>query len=289
MELCSLEDAFPDIGASGPSKEERRAAKKKAKRCKGSIAPGADASSGDPDPDRPFVKKLGEVSAMMPYGEAFPDLSGVARDSVPAFRTTAGVAAATTESFKMPNLPGAACSFSDPGLPSYFGKDVEDEEGFADYSPNPTDLAGYMLGGPAPPAAATGAGSAVLPDVPATDAWKPLTPAGARSAYFQEFPPGSRPRTQSRTVERVEPDLIQVVSPREDIRKGGAGAPLKTSDTTDTTREQLLQRIQDLTKRLDELETRATRNSQQEILIFVGAGLGLLLTFDLAMRLRASR
>lgn len=290
MELCSLDDAFPDIGKQGPSKEERRAARKKAKRCKGPANDYLTADERQPasvpegtpatDPDRPAVKRLGEVSALMSYNDAFPELSEVVRDSFRSRPSTNG-----GEEFRMPTLPGANTTFTDPGLPGYFGKDVDDEEGFADYSASPADTAGYRLSGSGTAAAETtiskAEGSPVLPIPSVADVWKPLTPAGANTAYFGKLPaPGGR------VVERVEPALPEgpkvVVSPSVDKRVGGAS--VKEPELSDVTRDQLMKRIQDLQKRLEELETKATRNSRSEILVFVGAGLFLLVSFDLAMR-----
>jgi uncharacterized protein involved in exopolysaccharide biosynthesis len=83
----------------------------------------------------------------------------------------------------------------------------------------------------------------------------------------------------------VEPELpTMVVSPAEDVRRSGTTGAPTTATTTDTTREALLKRIQDLTKRLDDLETRSARNSQQEVLVFTAAGLGLLVLLDLTVR-----
>lgn len=280
MELCSLDDAFPDIGKQGPSKEERRAARKKAKRCKGPAeayltADERPVETSAVDPDRPAVKRLGEVSALMSYNDAFPDLSGVARDAIP-FHTRPSTNGG--EEFRMPTLPGANTTFTDPGLPGYFGKDVDDEEGFADYSANPADTTGYRMSGAGK---AGSGGSPTLPTPSLSDVWKPLTPAGATTAYFGKLPaPGGR------VVERVEPALPEgpkvAVNPTEAARKGGA--PVKDPELSDVTRDQLMRRIQDLQKRLEELETKASRNSQKEILVFVGAGLFLLVSFDLALR-----
>ena len=307
MELCSLDDAFPDIGKQGPSKEERRAARKKAKRCKGPAEayltaderPAGVVPEGIPatDPDRPAVKRLGEVSALMSYSDAFPDLSGVVRDAAP-FHTRPSTNGG--EEFRMPTLPGANTTFTDAGLPGYFGKGEDDEEGFADYSANPADVTGYRMSGAssgAPSGASSGAAdeskgvgkagsgstaaSPMLPTPSLSDAWKPLTPAGATTAYYGRLPPPG-----GRVVERVEPALPEgpkvAVNPSEAPRRGGAS--VKEPEMSDVTRDQLMRRIQDLQKRLEELETKATRNSQKEILVFVGAGLFLLVSFDLAIR-----
>jgi hypothetical protein len=255
-------------------------------------APDPDRPAANPLPDVPPLKRLGEVSSLTAIADAFPDLSGVVRGG-PKWRTTplteelVGEAAdETAEGFGMPRLPKASCTFTDAGLPGYFGKGLEDEEGFADYSGVPGDDPGYRLipatldgsfeaKGAAKPAGMT------LPVPSVKDVWKPLTPAGATTSFYSSLPaPGGR------VVERVEPELpTMVVSPAEDQRRGGtAGAPTTAQTTTDATREALLKRIQDLTKRLDDLETRTARNSQQEVLVFTAAGLGLLVLLDLTVR-----
>lgn len=321
MELCSLEDAFPEInkqtiqgsgaslgtslsaasqgtvaplGCTKASKEERRA-KRKAKKAASASAP---TTLPDPDrqavvqlPDVPPLKRLGEVSALTTLADAFPDLSGVTRMG-PKWRTSpltdelVGEADPEAEGFGMPRLPGSSCTFSDPGLPGYFGKGLDDEEGFADYSGAPGDDPGYRLipatlDGSFEAKGAAKAAGGLLPTPSVKDVWKPLTPAGARTAFYSSLPaPGGR------IVERVEPELpTMAVEPTEDTRRQGtAGAPTTAQSTMDATREALLKRIQDLTKRLDDLETRSARNSQQEILVFTAAGLGLLVCFDLVVR-----
>lgn len=272
------------IGCAGnrASKEERRARKKKRRE----PVPDPD-RQGVPPPDVPPLKRLGEVSSLATLGDAFPDISGVARIG-PKWRTTPltdELVGKDEEGFGMPRLPGSACTFTDAGLPGYFGKDLDDEEGFADYSAAPGDDPGYRL----IPATldssfeATGvakAGSA-LPTPSVVDVWKPLTPAGSRTAMV-----GSLPAPGGRVVERVEPALpVMAVEPTSEALRG---APT-TAKTTDTSREQLMKRIQDLTTRLEELEGRASRNSQQEVLLFTAAGLGILVCFDLAVRAATRR
>ena len=298
MELCSIEDAFPNIGKKEtqppvpgctdmkPSKEERRAQKKKAKRCKDAAPPAA--AVPEPDPDRPSVKRMGEVPVLMKYDDAFPDLSGIVRDT-PVFRTTALAAPSElgsddTESFKMPLLPKSSCGFSDQGLPDYFGKGLDDDEGFADYSRAPGDNPGYTLIPPtlhssfeAAGVAKAGALSGTLPVPSLSDVWKPLTPAGARTAVFNQLPaPGGQ------VIERLEPVLpVQEVKPASEKPAGAAlVAPRGEAD-----KEQLLKRIKDLTKRLESLEQINVQNSKQDVLLFVGIGFALLVSFDIAMRI----
>jgi hypothetical protein len=298
MELCSIEDAFPNIGKketqvavpgctdTKPTKEERRALRKKAKRCKDAAPPAA--AVPEPDPDRPSVKRMGEVPVLMKYDDAFPDLGTIVRDT-PAFRTTALPESSEpsekgTESFRMPRLPSSSCLISDPGLPGYFGKDIDDDEGFADYSAAPGDNPGYVLVPPtldssfeAAGAAKAGALSGTLPVPSLSDVWKPLTPAGARTAVYKDLPaPGGH------VIERVEPELpIQEVKPLNEKPTGAALISMRGEDD----KEHLLKRIKDLTKRLDDLEQQNRQNTKPDLLLFVGIGMAMLVSFDVVMRM----
>jgi len=284
MELCSIEDAFPKISGhdhserkelptaptgcldSKPSKEERRAAKKKAKRCK-AIAPSVleelEAQEGQgqvPDPDRPAVKRLGDVPAFVSYADAFPDISG------------------SFEGFSIPKITGSSCATNTEGLPAYFLRGEDDEEGFANYSGMQGDNPGYqMVPAAIPRVDAKGvekAGSDASLPAPNMDMnWKPLTNAAATTAYFTEEPLNieSTNTTTAKTSGVVQqPSTIK----RE---------PAQVNDQ----RDMLLKQISELTKRLDDLERKTPRNTQKELLMFVGTGLVLLVSFDIA--LRASR
>ena len=295
MELCSIEDAFPNIGKketqvpvpgctdTKPTKEERRALRKKAKRCKDAAPPAA--AVPEPDPDRPSVKRMGEVPVLMKYDDAFPDLGAVVRDT-PTFRTTAlpEPSDKDTESFKMPVLPKSSCLISEQGLPDYFGKGLDDDEGFADYSPSHGDNPGYVLVPPtldssfeAAGVAKAGALSGTLPVPSLSDVWKPLTPAGARTAIYNDLPaPGGH------VIEHIEPELpVQEVKPLNE-KPVGAALVLPRGDED---REKLLKKIQDLTKRLDDLEHRNGQQSKQDVLLFVSIGIVILASFDIAMRI----
>lgn len=251
MELCSLEDAFPEIAKAGPGKEERKAAKKKAKRCKGPALDYLKAQDGEPvDPDRPAVKRLGEIPPFVPYSDAFPDLSGT-----------------ISEGFKLPVLPGSNCLVGDQGLPAYFGKGVEDEEeGFQN----------QVFDGGFEGVGALKAGSNVgLPAPNTSDNWKPLTDASATTAFFSKLP-------TSMGAKIVKPAEKADLVPDEKIfNLATASAAVET-----TARDTLLMKIQELTKRLEDLEKQhgPQRNTQKELLMFVGAGLFLLFSFDVAVR-----
>lgn len=279
MELCSIEDAFPKIEGhehserkalptaptgsldSKPSKEERRAAKKKAKRSK--EAP-IDQFVGEEnthvsDHDRPAIKRLGDVPAFVPYSEAFPDISG------------------SFEGFSIPKISGGACVTNTEGLPAYFLRGADDEEGFANYSGLHGDNPEYQLVPTAIPSfdakgvEKAGSGES-LPAPNSKVDWKPLTGAKATTAFLDAMP--------------LKIDSTNI-SPAKT-----SGVPLLTSTLkrepstqNDHHRDMLLKQIQILTKRLDDLERRAPqKNSQKDILMFVGTGLFLLVSFDIALR-----
>ena len=290
MELCSLEDAFPKIeihnhterkeipeGKSTPSREERKAARKKAKRCKGPALQYLEAQDSgslvEQDPDRQGFKRLGEVPAFVSYADAFPDISG------------------SIEAFKLPKLPSSNCLITDQGLPAYFGKGLDDEEGFANYSSAKGDNPGYelipgTLAGfeeKTDGAAATGEGASSLPAPSISNSWKPLTAAKTTTAF-----------TGSRTVERVEPNVPEVVAPVYDTHPTKKELPVAGTDQytrgnipgpEDAAREKLIKQIHELKKRLDDLEQKEPpRNTQKELLMFIGTGLFVLVSFDLVLR-----
>ena len=171
MELCSLTEAFPDLNKpNSPSKEERRAARKKAKKCKGAdlqYLKGQDDLLPPPD----TLQKLGELPAFTSYQDAFNDISG-----------------STVEGFKLPRLPATNTLFADQGLPEYFGKGLDDDdepktEGFSNLQTNANKSLEYVFG--ASGVEKAGSNDSSLPDPMLNDSWKPLTPAKTKTAFFQ--------------------------------------------------------------------------------------------------------
>lgn len=271
MDLCSLEEAFPNIhegsitkkseypfvgGKDGySSKEERRAARKRAKKCKGPALTYSDSVAGDlpkTDPDRPAVEHMPPVETAQAEKEAF------------------GIIA----------LPKASCLFSDPGTPPYFGKGAEDDdenkEGFSSFSASPTDDANYRLYPDFTKSeqlkGAAKAAGATLPEPPLTDSWKPMSPAGNYTAFFKEIPkPAEEPK-------RVESDPDWVMKSQGSSAKG----PIAYNEvSTENYHDALLKRIDVLMGRLEDLEKKNVKDSQTEILMFVGTGLFILMSFEL--------
>jgi hypothetical protein len=218
MELCSLEDAFPDIknnsnnsekskqNISDPSREERRAQRKKAKKCKGPPLTFLNAQDDVPDPlaqGQPALKRLGEIPAFTSIEDAYRDLSEN-----------------SFEGFKMPCLPASNATFTDAGLPDYFGNDDEDDikgfahkEGFAtmlessDLKTNTSDTFDYDP-------------VKTIPDPELNVNWKPTTHAKANTAYY-------RHNSGYKPAQHMEPYMdTSKVQPAEE-RVGTKGMGLK--------------------------------------------------------------
>jgi hypothetical protein len=260
MELCSLTEAFPDLQKpNSPSKEERRAARKKAKKCKG-----ADLQylKGQDDllPPADTLKKLGEIPAYTSYEDAFNDLSG-----------------STVEGFKLPRLPASNTLFADQGLPGYFGKGLDDEdegpppkEGFMDLQTNVKQAFEYVFGGNG--AEKAGSNDSTLPDPMLSDSWKPLTTAKTKTAFFQGQ------QGNGEVSDRTQPYV-------EEEEKAKRPVPTKRAESDpDSMRNLMATQLKDLERRMDELTLKQPRDSKNEILIFVGTGVFLLLSFDLMIR-----
>jgi hypothetical protein len=187
------------------------------------------------------------------------------------------------ESFVMPILPKASCIFSEPGTPSYFGAGEDDvEEAFSTYSAAPRDEINYrlqpdftksdMLKG------AQKAASEPLPEPPLTDSWKPLTPGASYTSYFNDIPAPKKPAKA----------VAQEPMPEWGAKAQGSSAqgPVAANESSQVNNHQdaLLKRIDELMGRLEQLETKNKADSQTEILMFVGTGLFLLMSFELIAR-----
>ncbi len=331
MEACPYEDAFPNFdtgtvhrggrptGSGFPyvggtdakaTREERRAARKKAKRCKGpaldysnlnmDVAPAemgrgsqfesVDNSPGQGegriyDPDRPAVQRMSPMESMI-------DQRG---------------------GYTIPVLPKASCLYSDAGTPSYFGASEDDpsEEGYSNFKKvhGETD---YMLGdgdggGAGEPAAfqsfklrgANKASGATLPEPNLVDSWKPLAPAASYTAYLQDLPssgaavPGwaSGSRHMAPSAGPMEPPMEKPSRVRAQKQEGPVFPPsvpnvVAAGGNPKEDRDALLARIEALSGRLEELERSKRQDSQHEILMFVGTGLFMLFAFDVISRVR---
>ena len=158
-------------------------------------------------------------------------------------------------------LPDTTKDMFGKQTPSYFGSDgtaTETGEAFADFSSSLEDKTGYQLttggqadflGSFASVALDKASGKATLSSPSINDAWKPLTPSGARSSFFEQLPPPS-------------------------------GLQLGQSDYNREEREGLLKKLDTLFARLDDLEAKRNENAHIEVSLFVLSGLFLMYGID---------
>ena len=257
-ELCSLDDAFPNIGSAGPpsvsghtktapTREERRAARKKAKQLKGGVV----AEEEDTDPDR-LVSRMEVVEKEGFNGPKLP---------------------------KIPNGPPSSSNY-----PAYFGKGMDDEEGFSSFSTSTGDDPNYRL---EPDITKTfdtkgveKAMGALLPDPNLSDRWKPMTETTYTAFGAPRHIPtaiGAKPGWAS-IPQLEEPAPLKQLEPLSRSRKGDESW-LSKADKDD-----ILERMNVLVGRLDQMEQRRLQNTQTELLLFVGTGVMLLFTFELVSR-----
>ena len=288
MEFCSVEDAFPqlgpsnigckdDVGSSNAKKQER----KKAKKCRGPALTFLDL-----DPDRPAYQKGPDVPPLnkatglrehapvdAPQPEGFQNQEDA--NSVPYDLTSQRVP--NDQQFKAMNtLPNVGGQTQLPGkvpsVPAYFGKGLDDTgvEGFQDKSGVApfTDVIGedssyrlypdFKQAFDRIPGLSKSSGSPYAPVPSVVDQWKPLTPSGARTSFFDELPP-----------------------------PGGEVVKQNWSPTEQGT---VVKKLDQLFARLDDLEARRGENTQTEILLFVMSGLFVLFSMNIvsqqAMRFR---
>lgn len=265
MELCSIEDAFPNIdtgsvhktltgsGSGFPyvggtdskaSREERRAARRKAKKQKGPVLAYSDSvvsdlpTMADPDPDRPAVKRMEPVQAVQDQ----------------------------KESFVSPVLPKASCLFSDAGTPAYFGKDFEDDEGFSNFSAVGSDNPNFLL---QPDLKGADKATGVLPEPNLNETWKPMSAAASYTAFL----PSGKTETPGWSV-----------SAEQKVRQQTIPDDIPASASKADQNGMLMSRINELVGRLETLEKKKSQDSQTEILMFVGTGVFLLVSFEMLTR-----
>lgn len=284
MEYCSYEEAFPQLGPSSTGCDDQKASyaarkeeRKKAKKCKG-----PPLTFLDLDPDRPAVQRVPQVPPMnemtglrehspvdAPQKEPFEDVPyDLTSQRQP---DNAGQIARNT----LPNVRGPTQLPKKSAIPSYFGASGDMDEGFqgtfgmnqpnlkvVGQNPPFTDVIGNDDGYRLYPdfkaafdrvsgvSQASGKSLAAIPSV--VNEWKPLTPSGARTSFFDELPP---PGGQY-------PSGVDTINDGSTISK----------------------KLDTLFSRLDDLESRRGENTQTEILLFVMTGLAVLFGMDIITR-----
>jgi hypothetical protein len=276
-----------DNKAGGIARKEER---KKARRCKGPPLTFLEGTGDGPltDPDRPALIPLPATPPMNPKTgliqhapvdapprEPFQDMSP---------EPQAEMAASFRSEQPQPELQALYNNLSVVGnvagpnkqqkakLPSYFGANYDDnmkstlvreedeavEEGFASFTNIIGDDPGYRLSPDFTSAFAgkgvqKASGTDVLPIPSVKNVWKPLTPSGAPTAFFDRLP-----------------------SPGGDIPIG------QSSFSGD--KEELLRKLDSIYARLDDLESRRGENAQTETLLFIMSGIFVLFSLDLLVK-----
>jgi hypothetical protein len=297
MELCSIEDAFPNINTGSvtkgerekgsgfpfvggvddkPSREERRAARKKAKKCKGPAEKYVDMIANDiPDPDRPAAIRLGPIEPFQKQN--------------------------TTEG-PPPIIAKPEPTFSDEGYPSYFGKSDDDlEESFSPFTNVIGDDSTYRLQPDFTKTfdfkGAQKAAGGALPVPNLDESWKPMTEAASYTAFtpstsspLTNLSKGSALWSISATEDKVVvPGDLQYLPPTQ-VQLPSLAPPspsqpiLPAGGNKQEDKDALLARIDTLVGRLENLEKKKLQDTQNEVLIFVGTGLFMLLAFEIIVR-----
>ncbi len=266
-------------------KEER----KKAKRCKGPPLTFLEGSGDAPltDPDRPALIPLPNTPPMnirtgliqhapvdAPPKEPFADMSPEPQAEMAAsFRSEQPLPEMQAIYNKLPDLKRIAGPNKPikSKLPKYFGANYDDdsfqtkedtddsvEEGFASFTNVIGDDPGYRLSPDFTSAFAgkgveKASGTDVLPIPSVKNVWKPLTPSGARTAFFDRLP-----------------------SPGGDIPIGQVSGSYE--------KEELFRKLDSIYARLDDLEVRRGENAQTETLLFIMSGIFVLFSMDLLVK-----
>jgi hypothetical protein len=294
MAGCSLHDAFPDT-AKESGKVARREEKRRANQCKGPalafLRASGEAAEHQQDPDRQHLRNLppaeklggprtvseGFVAQDLGNREFMPvkaseveecdrdlvkNLVGQRVDDVIGEKSRGTLPRAAENAAGTPNF--RRTMLGDP-VPSYFGRGQTDES-FADYSSSLSDNPGYQLTkGTSDFLGSFGAiglnkasGQPVLATPSVNDAWKPLTPSGSTTSFFEHLPaPGGLTREVGGSFSKDE-------------------------------KEALLKKLDSLFARLEELESKRNEYAHAEVTLFILSGLFLMFGLESVRKLSVS-
>jgi hypothetical protein len=285
MNYCSLEDAFQMApGNEYSSRAARREERKKAKKCKGPLLTFMESQGliDEKDPDRQHLERPRDIPAMNPntgltahvptdaplgmepfQNEDFPGNAGsgpgirkqVARQDIADILPRSVLNEKQDEILAtQPTTQEIKQVLSTPKPSGFFGADPSDDS-FADFNP---DAKNYLM---EPSFASafrslnTGTHSS-LPVPSVRDVWKPLTPSGVDTAFFNHLPP-----------------------PGGEY-KYTSGREAAYGDYTSMSKK-----MDKILSRLDELQRGPNpEQSQKEILMFVTSGVFVLFLMDLLVR-----
>lgn len=286
MEYCSLQDAFPE-NTDWSAVTQRKEEKKKSKRCRGpplKFLEPEEHAEAVVDPDRPALRPKPEVPPLNPATglrqhapvdapplEPFQDLPPVYGEAgnptlLASLRSEQPPAKMVAVQSTLPKVAGQTKQQPRGAVPAFFGANLDEDvgasagisEGFASFTDVIGDDPAYRL----EPDFAKSFGSrgldkasgvSVLPVPSVNNFWKPLTPGGARTAYFNKLP-----------------------------APGGTIPPSVT--TSEYNKDELFSKLDKIYARLDDLEMRRNENAQSEIVLFVLTGVFVLFSMDLLVR-----
>ncbi len=262
-EYCSIEDAFRDwvspvptgreaalpIGGCSDDKAaraQRREERRRAKRCKGPVAKYIETQIEPTDPDR-LVPRMELVEAMVNKGEDYFEHPDAKEAEAQGTRATLELTPGSTAVMKTK-------------APAFFGANFDLEEPYAPFVANDEDdkigpdfmTAFKQIGSDKPTTPAL-----TIPSI--NNFWKPMTPTGADTAFYQALPAPGGTYPTSTTVED--------------------GASVITNDA-------LQRRLKKIYERLDELEIdRTHEGANSETFLFVLSGVFVLFALDLVSKL----
>ena len=297
MSGCSLQEAFPDTAKESGQiarKEERQKAKKCGGPALAFLKSIDDDQSPLLDPDRQTQNRLPPAEKMegregfqnklvkegfvaqdsenLEYApiklgkcdqedrEMIKNLTGQRVDDVIGEKSRKSLPRATESPAQTPDFKKTM--YGDP-VPSYFGKSSSDES-FADYSSSMTDNPGYKVQGSmfSPSISPSSgldkaAGSSQLPSPSISDAWKPMTPSGVRTSYFEALPNTS---------------------------EGESNGPYASFSKDE--KHSLLQKLDTLFARLEDLESKRNEYAHVEVSLFILSGLFLMFGLETVRKFR---
>jgi hypothetical protein len=319
MSGCSLQDAFPD-NAKQSGKIAKREEREKAKRCGGpSLAFLKAGLDQEPDPDRQaqrppppppsldghegfqsnqvhenFVAQDEKNKEYMPIKfsdcdrkerEVIKNLIGQQVDDVIGEKSRKSLPRSAESPAQVPDFKKNM--YGDP-VPSYFGKSVTD--GFADFSSSMTDNPGYKIKGSTftPPTASLPDPRPIdkpsgtpLPPSFIDNAWKPLTPTGATTSYFNQ--PQLPPEVRNIYMSSPAPPPPECC---DEIRKDTKQRDEKYDYFTKEEKRNLLNKIDTIFQKLDDLNFKSNEHSHAEITLFILSGLFLMFGFESVRKMR---
>jgi hypothetical protein len=263
---CSLTEAFPDTTEQS-GKSARKEERKKAKACKGP----ALSFLQQQDPDRQAERPPSPPEKMRTDGFAdfkplviksdeetdktlVKELIGKRVDDVIGDKRVLPKATSASQVTDPTHT-----AYGEP-VPSYFGKSEEDS--FADFNKSLTDNRGYTIDGSdfmksfdAKGVDKAAGGPLPLPSL--NDNWKPISPSGAQSSFFNTYPATRR-----------------------------SGQSSSDSSFSKEEKETLLNKLDTLFARLEELETKRNEYAHAEVTLFILSGLFLVFSLDTMRKFR---